>query len=97
MWYKIQNQSIELRIYAKPNAKRTAFVSISNEEANITLHAKPHQGEANAELFSYLADLLKIPKKHIVLKRGENSRHKVVVLPLSDTLLTRLAELEKVY
>lgn len=97
MWYKIQNQYIELRIYAKPNAKRTTFVSISNEEANIALHAKPHQGEANAELLSYLASLLKVPKKDLLLKLGENSRHKVVVLPFSDILLKRLAELEQAY
>lgn len=95
MWYKIQNQNIELRIFVKPNAKRTAFISITQEELHIALHAKPHQGEANSELFSYLSKSLKIPRSQIVLKRGEHSRHKLIILPLSDTILKQIFKLDQ--
>ncbi|HSW70815.1 MAG TPA: DUF167 domain-containing protein [Gammaproteobacteria bacterium] len=82
MWFKIQSQQVELRIFAKPNAKRTALIKV-HDELHIALNAKPHEGEANKELICYLAKLLQLPKGHIILKRGEGSRHKVVIIPLT--------------
>lgn len=86
MWYKIQNQEVELSILAKPNAKRTAFLSVSEQGLHIALHAKPQEDEANKELISYLAKLFRLPKSQIILKRGEHSRHKQVMVPLTVTV-----------
>lgn len=82
-WFKIHGQRVTLLIFAKPNAKRTAFLKITDKGLHIALHAKPHEGEANKELITYLAKLLGIPKSHIVLHRGEGARHKTVIIPLS--------------
>lgn len=86
MWFKIQSQHVELRIFAKPNAKKTALVAVDERELHIQLHAKPQEGEANKVLIEYLAKLLRLPKKQIILQRGEASRHKLVVVPLTDTV-----------
>lgn len=83
MWFKIQDEQVILRIFAKPNAKRTALLKINDDGLHIALHAKPHEGEANKELISYLAKLFKIPKSHVILHRGESSRHKEVKVPLN--------------
>jgi uncharacterized protein (TIGR00251 family) len=74
MWFKIQDQQVRINILAKPNAKKTVFLGISEQGLLISLHAKPHQGAANEELISYLSNLFKLPKTRIILKKGEGSR-----------------------
>jgi uncharacterized protein (TIGR00251 family) len=83
MWFQIQDQQVILNIYVKPNAKKTAIVKISDDELHIALHAKPHEGEANKELISYLAQIFKLPKSQVILHKGEASRHKRVIMPLT--------------
>jgi hypothetical protein len=31
MWFKIQNQQVRINIFAKPNAKKTAFLGFSEQ------------------------------------------------------------------
>lgn len=85
-WFQINNQQVALRILAKPNAKQTAIVEISAQELHIMLHAKPHQGEANKELIAYLAKFFRLPKRQIILQRGEKSKYKQVIVPLTATV-----------
>jgi len=86
MWFLIENQQVTLRIFAKPNAKKTRLITINSQGLNLSLHAKPQEGAANQELIAYLAKLFKLPKSCVELKRGEMSRHKYVRLPLTATL-----------
>ncbi len=86
MWFQIKNTDIEIRVYVKPNAKTSALLAIHDHELHIALHAKPHQGEANAELLRFISKLFKVPKTHISLVRGDASRHKVLLLPLNKTI-----------
>lgn len=86
MWFTIQHQEVILNIFVKPNARKTVLVKVSDDELHISLHAKPHEGEANKELISYLANLLKLPKSKITLHKGESSRHKRVLVPLTETV-----------
>lgn len=44
----------------------------------IKLAALPIEGRANVALLAYLAELFQVPKSHIFLKSGVNSRHKTV-------------------
>jgi uncharacterized protein (TIGR00251 family) len=48
----------------------------------IKIAAAPENGKANAELCAFLAKLLSCAKKDVVLKTGEKSRLKTVMLPL---------------
>jgi uncharacterized protein len=97
MWYNIQNQQVKLFIIAKPNAKKTALVEVTEQGMHIRLHASPQEGQANKELISYLSDLLNTPKRQIILQRGEGSRHKVLVLPLTPSLKQLLDEIHRHY
>ncbi|EKD70483.1 MAG: hypothetical protein ACD_46C00523G0009 [uncultured bacterium] len=83
MWFKIHNHQVTLCIFAKPHAKQTVLLKVDNDGLHITLHAKPHEGEANKELISYLAKLFRLPKSHVNLQQGEHSRQKVVRVPLT--------------
>lgn len=87
MWFKIDGQQVRINILAKPNAKKSSLVGISEQGLHISLHAKPHQGEANKELIAFLAELFALPKTKIVLLKGEGSRYKQVVVPLTDGVL----------
>lgn len=86
MWFKIREQQVELFIVAKPKARKTVILAVSEQGLQIAIHAKPVKGEANRELITYLAKLLKLPKNSVVLKRGEESKYKCVVVPLSETV-----------
>lgn len=86
MWFKIQNQQIKLQIIAKPNAKKTAILKINEQGLHIAIHAKPHKGEANKELIVFLSKVFKVAKSQIILKAGENSKHKQIIMPLTDTI-----------
>ena len=93
MWYKIQGEKVQINILAKPHAKKSAILGIRNQELQVSIHAKPHEGEANKELISSLASFFKVPKSQIILQRGEGSRHKQVVLPLTDSVKALLSKL----
>ena len=86
MWFKIAEQHVSLNVYAKPNAKKTALLEITENALHIALHALPKEGEANKELILFIAKLFKIPKTQITLLRGQESRHKHLRIPLTETL-----------
>ncbi len=87
MWHQIIENNVKIKIYAKPNAKKSALVAISEERGlHIALHAKAQDGAANKELIAYLAKLLELPKTKIILEKGESSRHKQVLVPLTASV-----------
>jgi uncharacterized protein (TIGR00251 family) len=97
MWYKIENDHVDIFIYAKPNAKTSALLSVNEEALHVAIHAKPQDGEANKELIKFIAKLLKIPKSHCELIRGENSRHKQLRLPLSANFIRLINEPNSIF
>jgi len=81
MWFKIHDQQVTIQIIAKPNAKKTALVKITEQALHLAIHAKPHQGEANKELLLFISKLFAVPKSSITLKTGERSKYKQVMMP----------------
>lgn len=94
MWYQITDQQVNLYIIAKPNAKKTGIAKITESAMYVSLHAKPHQGEANQELIHFLAELLQVPKSKIKLERGANCKHKKFSIPLNLDLKNLLEKLK---
>lgn len=97
MWFTIENQQVRINIFAKPNAKKTAWLGISEQGLLISLHAKPHQGAANQELIAYLAELFHLPKSKVILLKGEGSRYKKVILPLTDAVQNTIEQINTQY
>lgn len=92
-WFKLKNLQVELRVFVKPNTKRTVLVEINDEQGIvIALHAKPKDGEANRELINFLSEWLAFPKSSAVLTSGEHSRHKKILVPLSNKLRTLIGK-----
>lgn len=86
MWYKIAGEYVELRIFAKPNARRSEITGIGEQGLGIALHAQPKEGAANIALIAFLSEYFAIPKSKICLLRGESSRRKLIKLPLTNAV-----------
>jgi len=69
---------VVLALYVQPGAKRSEFAGTHADALKIKLAAPAIDGKANAELIRFLADAFGVPKRNVVLVRGETSRAKVV-------------------
>ena len=67
-----------LQVHVVPNAKSDSVVGEYGGAVKIKLRAPAVEGEANAALVRFLAEQLKLPRRTIVLRRGQKSRDKVV-------------------
>lgn len=68
-----------LAIRVVPRAGRTALDGVTEAGAlRVRLAAPPVEGAANAALIAFLADALGVPKRSIILVRGERGRDKVI-------------------
>ena len=81
-----------LDIKVIPRAGKTAIAGMRDNALLIRLAAAPVEGAANAELIALLSALLDIPKRDILLIKGDKSRSKrVKVVGVSAaTVRTRL-------
>lgn len=79
-WFTQNKEQLILQIYVQPGAKRTEITGLHGDALKIRLRTPPIEGKANEALLSYLAECFQVPKKHVVLKKGEKSRHKIVVI-----------------
>lgn len=95
MWYKIQTQFVIVSIFAKPNAKKSAVISIVDNDLQVAVSAKPDSGAANKVLIAFLAKYFQVPKSSIQLLKGHKSRHKKIQMPLSEDLILKLQSLNE--
>jgi len=82
-WLKqIANNEYLVFIKAKPNARKSAFIKITDDHSalEIALKAMPIDGEANAELINFLSKKLNIKKSNVCLCKGEQSKYKQIIL-----------------
>jgi uncharacterized protein (TIGR00251 family) len=93
-WFKVSGLHLEIQIFAKPNANKSAITGISENGLCIALRARPQEGEANIELIQFLAKYLHLPKSQISLRRGEAARHKAVQIPHNQALHDQLVQID---
>ncbi|ARM34783.1 YggU family protein [Legionella longbeachae] len=84
MWYKREAEHLILYLYVQPGAKKSEIVGMHEGVLKIRLNAPPIEGRANKELLKYVAQLFKVPPSQVVLKRGDKSRHKVLLVKNSS-------------
>ena len=90
--YRITGDKIFLYIKATPGASKTTFGDVKEGMLKVRIAAAPEDGKANEELRSFLAKLLALPKKDVILVSGGKSRIKTISLPVmvKDRLLGKL-------
>jgi len=85
VFYNIADETVTLRIKAQPNASRTEFCEVyDNDAIKIRIKAPAVEGAANKELVKFLAKSYKVSKSDILFKTGQNSKIKIVAFPLND-------------
>ncbi len=85
MFYNIEDETVSIRIKAQPNASKSEFCEAYGDDAiKIRIKAPAVEGAANKELIKFLAKSFKVSKSDILFKTGQNSKIKIVVIPLND-------------
>lgn len=79
-WYRHQHEAIMLNLHVQPGAKRCEIVGLHGDALKIKLAAPPIEGRANEALLKFIAELFDVPLRNVELKRGEQSRRKLVVI-----------------
>ena len=69
---------LRINVTVKPNAKKSQVMKLSETAYRVSVHAAPHDGEANLALIALLADYFSVPKSTIKIVRGLSSRKKVL-------------------
>lgn len=75
---RLTDSSVALSIHAKPGAKISQLIGISENVLDVQISARAVDGAANAELIDFMASVLKIKKRQISIIAGEKSRDKTL-------------------
>lgn len=80
-WYRYDNaNNLILTLHIQTGAKNTSTAGVHGGALKIKLAADPIDGKANAVLIKFLARHFVVPVSRVILKQGDRSRHKVVVI-----------------
>ena len=83
-WFRRDGSDWLLAIHAQPGARKSGVAGLHGDALKIKLSAPPSEGRANAELLSYLAEALGVPRSAVQLERGASSRKKCVRVSRPD-------------
>jgi len=89
-WLKPVPGGVELLVLVQPRASRTKVVGEHDGRVKIALAAPPVDGEANAALIEFLADLLDVKKAQVILLDGQTGRRKRVQVAGVDAAAVEL-------
>ena len=64
----------------KPKARKNAILGVSSGKLKVAVTAAPEKGKANAAVIALLADFLGIAKNRVVIKSGETSHVKLLMI-----------------
>ena len=94
---KISDSTISLLIKLAPRSSANRIIGEHAGRLKIAITAPPVDGKANELLVSFLADIFKVPKSEVSIRRGETSREKEVEINglAADKLIAIIAELKK--
>ncbi len=85
MFYTIDEDMVNVRIKAQPNASKSEFCEVYGDNAiKIRIKAPAVEGAANKELVKFLSKSFKVFKSDIIFKTGQNSKVKIVAFPLTQ-------------
>lgn len=87
--------AVTVSVHVKPGAKHNNITDVSPEAVGVAIAAAPTDGEANAELLRFLAEVLQLKKNQVALDKGSRSRNKLVTVGTSlspEEVLDRLKQ-----
>ncbi|MCR4346142.1 MAG: DUF167 family protein [Sulfuricaulis sp.] len=75
-WFRRDGTDLILQVQVQPRAKSDAITGVTGDRLKIRLKAPPVEGRANDQLVACLAKLFDVPRRHVVLERGNTSQRK---------------------
>jgi len=69
---------MKVEILVKPGSRRESVEAQSDGSLRIAVNAPAQEGKANLRVIELLSEYLKLPKSRIAIKRGLNSRKKLI-------------------
>lgn len=91
----IKDKIVTLAIYAQPNARRTEFEKIHDDQLKLKVHAPPEDGKANEEIIRYISDLFSLRKSQVEIISGHLARKKRIQLSFDKAL--RIEDLQSFF
>jgi uncharacterized protein (TIGR00251 family) len=81
-----------LKIYVQPGASKNEFVGLYGDPPRLKLKikAQPQDGEANAEVITFLSKSLGISKSKVEIFRGHTSRQKDVLIDMEMSAVMKI-------
>lgn len=80
-WYRYDDaNNLILNLRIQTGAKNTETAGLYGGALKIKLATAPIEGKANAALVKFLAKHFDIPVCQVILKQGDKSRHKVILI-----------------
>ena len=76
MLTRLANGDILLQLHVQPGASRDQFLGLHGDAIKVAIKAPPVDGKANSHLQHFLAQAFDVPKRQVLLEKGELSRQK---------------------
>ena len=77
---EVTKGGVRLHLFIQPKSSKNEIVGAHNGLLKIKITAPPVDGRANECLIEFMSDLFDIPKRDVLLVKGDTGRHKVVEL-----------------
>ena len=71
---------VVINVRAQPRSSKAGIDGILGDAVKISIRSAPVDGKANRELVETVADAFGLPKSRVVLKSGETSKTKRILL-----------------
>jgi len=72
--------SLLLKLLVQPKASKNEIAGLQNDALKLRLTTPPIEGRANKAVIAFLAKRLHLPKSSLVIKSGQQSRHKQILI-----------------
>ena len=90
MYYTETPEGIVLGVKAQPRSSKAGVDGLFGDAVKVRMRCAPVDGKANKELVEVLSDEFDLPKSSVVIRSGETSKTKRVLLAgFNDVALLR--------
>jgi uncharacterized protein (TIGR00251 family) len=76
-WWAAADDGIDVSVRVTPGARRSEVIECSPQRLRVRVSARAVDGQANAELRRFLAELFGVRRSAVTIERGEHSREKL--------------------
>ena len=77
---QLADGTVLIRLHVQPKASKTRIIGLFDGCLKLTILAPPVDGKANEEVVRYLAGLLALPGRAVILKSGAQGRRKQLII-----------------